>query len=307
MIHKMPIKKPKIIVISGPTAVGKSSLAVKLAQKFNGEIVSADSRQVYKGLDIGTGKIKKNEMKGVQHFMLDIANPQNVYTASDYKNDAQKAVEEIYERNKIPIICGGTGFYIDTLIYDTSFPNVAPNNKLRKKLSKKNAEELAKILKKMDPERALNIDIKNPRRLIRAIEIAEALGKVPKIKKKKKYNVLHIYIDMPDHKLKRRINKRLLERIKGGMVAEAQKLKRGGLGFKRMKELGLEYKYLALFLEKKIAKKEIVQKLDTEIWRYAKRQRTWFKRTKNIFTVDISTVGAKKNVEKEVSKFLSTD
>lgn len=303
----MPIKKPKIIVISGPTAVGKSSLAVKLAQKFNGEIVSADSRQVYKGLDIGTGKIKKNEMKGVQHFMLDIANPQNVYTASDYKNDAQKAVEEIYERNKIPIICGGTGFYIDTLIYDTSFPNVAPNNKLRKKLSKKNAEELAKILKKMDPERALNIDIKNPRRLIRAIEIAEALGKVPKIKKKKKYNVLHIYIDMPDHKLKRRINKRLLERIKGGMVAEAQKLKRGGLGFKRMKELGLEYKYLALFLEKKIAKKEIVQKLDTEIWRYAKRQRTWFKRTKNIFTVDISTVGAKKNVEKEVSKFLSTD
>lgn len=303
--------KPKIIVVLGPTAVGKSSLAVTLAKKFKGEIISADSRQIYKGLDIGTGKIKKSEMKGIPHYMLDVAKPQKIYTASDYKKDAQKAIGKIYEKNKTPIICGGTGFYIDTLIYDTSLPSVPPNTKLRKKLSKKSVEKLTEILRKIDPERALNIDVKNPRRLIRAIEIAEALGKVPKIKKREKYDTLLIGLDMSDEKLKEKITIRLLERlpagkagIREGMIGEAKKLRKQGLSLKRMEELGLEYRFLAKFLKGEMTKEEMTEKLKTEIWKYAKRQRTWFKRNKKIIWFESGKKGLIKEVSNTLEKFL---
>lgn len=301
----------KIVVVLGPTAVGKSALAVNLAKKFNGEVVSADSRQIYKSLDIGTGKINMEEMLGVPHHMLSFLDPKKKYSAEEYRRDAQKALENIFKKNKIPIICGGTGFYIDTLIYNTSLPSVTPNLKLRKKLSKKSAGELADILKKMDPERALEIDIKNPRRLIRAIEIAEVLGKVPKIKKSKKYDALLIGLDMSDKKLKEKINIRLLERlpagkagIREGMIGEARKLRRAGLSLKRMEELGLEYRFLAKFLKGEMTRDEMADKLKTEIWRYAKRQRTWFKKNKDIISFDVSNEMSAKKIEKTVSTFL---
>jgi tRNA dimethylallyltransferase len=275
---------PKILVIVGPTAVGKSSLAVQLAKKFNGEVISADSRQVYKGLDIGTGKITKEEMKGVPHYLLNVADPKRQFNVIQYKKLADKAAKEILKKNKLPIVVGGTGFYIQALAYGVSIPEVQPNLKLRKKLEKKTSEELFEILKKLDPERAENIDRYNPRRLVRAIEISKELGKVPKLHtlNPTPYTTLFIGLDLSDEELKRKIKNRLRERIKKGMIAEAQRLHRTGLSFKRMRQSGLEYKYLADFLENKLLKKEMTARLEKAIWQYVKRQRTWFKKDKRI-------------------------
>src|SRR3989344_6085432 len=206
----MKSKLQKNIAIVGPTASGKSELAVKIAKRFNGEIISADSRQVYRGLDIGTGKVpndfsnyprissnasrittsrirgkfdiirgkfEKYVYKGVPHYCIDFVSPKKVFTVADFKKCAEAAIKDITNRGKIPILCGGTGFYIDSVLYNLPIPNVPPNQKLRKQLSKKSAEELFKILKKMDPKRAKTIDPHNPRRLIRAIEIVKTTGK----------------------------------------------------------------------------------------------------------------------------------
>lgn len=274
--------KPKIIVIVGPTASGKSDLAVKIAKEKNGEVISADSRQVYKGLDIGSGKITKREMRGVPHFLLDVANPKKVFTVADFKKLGQKAIDDILSRGKTPIIVGGTGFYIDALVYDMDIPEVPPNKILREKLEKKSLEQLFTQLQKLDPERADEIDSKNKVRLVRAIEIVKALGKVPKTKKKKQFDVEWIGIDWPDEILKERIHTRLLKRICGGMIKEAENLHAQGLSYKRMESLGLEYRYMARFLKGEISREEMIAELEIKIRQYAKRQRTWFKRNKDI-------------------------
>jgi tRNA dimethylallyltransferase len=278
----MKNKLPKIIVIVGPTASGKSDLAVQIAKEKNGEVISADSRQVYKGLDIGTGKITKKEMKGVPHHLLDVASPKKVFSVADFKKLGQKAVDDILSRGKTPIIAGGTGFYIDALVYDMDIPEVPPNKSLREKLEKKPVEELFLKLQKLDPERAEEIDSKNKVRLVRALEIVDALGKIPKVKKEEKYNLEWIGIDWDDEVLKERIHKRLLKRIKSGMIEEAKVLHKNGLSYKRMEQLGLEYRYLARFLKKEISKEEMISELEKQIWQYVRRQRMWFKRNKNI-------------------------
>ena len=279
-------KKPKIIVILGQTATGKSDFAVQIAKKIDGEIISADSRQVYKGMDLGTGKITKKEMRGVPHYLLDVTSPKKVFSVSDFKKLADKKIEDILARGKTPIICGGTGFYIDAVVDGVVLPEVEPNEKLRSTLSKKSAEKLFEMLKKLDKNRAKNIDPKNKVRLIRAIEIAKALGKVPKIKSQSKYDVVKIGLTLPDEILKDKIKTRLLARIKKGMLREIKKLHDGGISWKRMEMLGLEYRYGALYLQGKITKQEMIEKLNTEIWHYAKRQKTWFKRDKNTIWID---------------------
>ncbi len=305
-----------MVVILGPTSSGKSDLAVELARKFGGEVISADSRQVYKGLNIGTGKITKKEMKGVKHHLLDVADPRKKFTAADFVRATNVTAVKIVAKGKIPIVCGGTGFYIDALLGDKQIPEVRPNLKLRKGLEKKSVEELFKILQKLDPERARNIDAKNPRRLVRAIEICEALGKVPRAESRStNYEVCKIGIKIDEKELKERINKRLEKRLKQGMIREAQNLHKKGLSYKRMRELGLEYRALADFLsrrlqsasqpkasgQKKISKDEMLDRLQSEIWHYAKRQMTWFKRDKNIIWLP-PKIGL---VEKEVRKFLN--
>ncbi len=274
--------KPKIIVIVGPTASGKSDLAVNIAKERNGEIISADSRQVYKGLDIGSGKITKREMRGVPHFLLDVANPKKVFTVADFKRLGQKAIDDILSRGKTPIIVGGTGFYIDTLVFDLDLPEVPPNKILREKLEKKTIEELFAELEKLDPERAEEIDSKNKVRLVRALEIVDALGKIPKVNRSEKFNIEWIGIDWPDEVLKERIHTRLLKRIKSGMIKEAENLHVKGLSYKRMEQFGLEYRYMSRFLKGEISKEEMISELETKIRQYSKRQRTWFKRNKNI-------------------------
>src|SRR3989344_2686107 len=283
--------KNKILVIVGPTAVGKSALAVRLAKKLNGEIISADSRQVYKGLNIGTGKITKKEMCGVPHHLLDVVDPKKRFSAADFVRLGREKIAAIFSRGRTPIICGGTGFYIDALLGKVPFPNVPPNTALRKRLAGKTAPELFTILKKWNPTWAKKIENNyserhNPRRLIRAIEIVKSLPvdtRCPQIATwELNYQVVKIGLTLPPEKLKEKIRLRLFARVRAGMIAEAEKLHRQGLPWKRMEELGLEYRYLARHLRDEISKKEMIEKLSTEIWRYAKRQMTWFKRDKNI-------------------------
>ncbi|MFA6353562.1 MAG: tRNA (adenosine(37)-N6)-dimethylallyltransferase MiaA [Candidatus Paceibacterota bacterium] len=281
--------QPKIIVILGQTSAGKSDLSVKIAKKISGEIISADSRQVYKGLDIGTGKITKKEMRGVPHHLLDVANPKKKFTVVEYQKLAISAMADIVKRNKTPIICGGTGFYIDAVTKGIIFPEVPPNLKLRKVLEKKSVKELFQILKKLDLRRANNIDKNNKVRLIRAIEILKVLGKVPVVKTTPPpYKFIKIGLYLPEDLLKKKIEKRLLVRIRAGMLNEAKRLHGQGLSYSRMEELGLEYRFMALYLQNKITKQEMLKRLNSEIYKYAKRQITWFKRDKDIKWFDSS-------------------
>jgi len=292
----------KLIVIVGPNASGKTDLSIKLAEKFNGEIISADSRQVYKGMDIGTGKITKKEMKNIPHYLLDVASPKRKFTAAQYKKLSQKAIEKIFKKEKIPFIVGGTGFYIQAVIDNIAIPEVKPDWQLRKKLEKLKKEELFKKLKKLDPQRAKNIDQNNKRRIIRAIEIVLKTKKpVPKLKKTKpSFDFLILGLKRNFNDLKKRIEKRLKMRLKQGMIAEVKKLKKSGLSWKRLEEFGLEYRYIALYLQKKLSYQEMISKLQKEIERYAKRQMTWFKRDKRI-----KWIKNYKEAERLVKKFLN--
>jgi tRNA dimethylallyltransferase len=292
----------KIIVVLGPTASGKSSLAIKLAKKYNGEIISADSRQIYKGMDIGTGKVPKSKIKsqklkvqfknkkniywsgGVTHYMIDIVSPKTDYNAAKFQKTAQKIIEDILRRGKLPIICGGTGFWIASLVDNTNFPEVKPDWKLRNKLRNYSTTKLFSMLKNLDKERAKNIDKNNPVRLIRAIEIARALGKVPKIGEQltvnsEQYKYLQIGIAIPKEKLHERIKIRLDKRFKQGMIQEVKNLHfKNKVSWKKLESFGLEYKYIALYLQKKISKEELKEKLFQEIKNFSKRQMTWFKK-----------------------------
>ncbi|KND52101.1 MAG: tRNA dimethylallyltransferase [Parcubacteria bacterium C7867-003] len=294
--------KNKILIILGQTATGKSSLAVQLAKKYNGEVISADSRQVYKGLDIGTGKITKKEMKGIPHHMLDVVKPQKTFTVAQWQKQTEKIINKILSKNKLPIICGGTGFYIQSIVDGLVLPVVLPNKKLRMELETKSREELQNILNKLDPNRFKTIDINNPVRLIRAIEIAKELGSVPEITKKdSSYKTLQIGLKVKDQKLKNNIYKRIISRIKKGMVKEAENLHKNGLSYRRMEELGLEYRLLSSLIQNKISKKEFVLKLEKEIWQYAKRQMVWFKKDKTIKWFEPKEIS---KIEKVINSFL---
>ncbi|MCX6751819.1 MAG: tRNA (adenosine(37)-N6)-dimethylallyltransferase MiaA [Candidatus Nomurabacteria bacterium] len=275
--------RKKMLVILGSTATGKSSLAVKIAKKINGEIISADSRQVYKGLNIGTGKISKKEMKGIPHHLIDVVSPKKKFTVAEYQKKAIYAIAEIIKRSKVPIICGGTGFYIDAITKGTVFPEVPPNAKLRKSLYSKSAIALFEYLKKLDPRRAKDIknknEINNKVRLIRAIEIAKTLGKVPKLHSDTNSvmaesvslcNFIKIGLYLPPDELKKKVEKRVKKMFNDGLLNEIKKLKKSGVSEKRLKEFGFEYN------------SPTYEKVVKETIKYTKRQMTWFKRDKEI-------------------------
>lgn len=279
-------EQKKIIVILGPTASGKSDLAVNLALKYNGEIISADSRQVYTGMNIGTGKITKKEMRGVPHYLLDIASPKRQLSVADFQKQAQVAIKKILDKNKIPIICGGTGLYIDAVIDNQIFPDIKPNAQLRKKLEKLTTQELFTKLKKLDPNRATTIDKNNPRRLIRALEIVMTSKKpIPQIQKHRDYEVLKLGVKRDQKELKELIWKRLLRRLNHGMVNEIKELKKSGVSYQRLYDFGLEYRWISLYIHKKITKEEMILELYKAICNFSKRQMTWFKRDQEIHWV----------------------
>ena len=296
-------ERRKILAIVGPTATGKSALAVSLARKFVGEIISADSRQVYKGLDIGTGKVTKKEMRGVPHHLLDVADPKQQFSVALYQALARKKLEEILSRGKLPIIVGGTGLYVQALTHEAAYPEVKPDLKLRKTLHAKTPPQLYDMLKKLDPRRADTIDCHNPHRLVRAIEIARSLGKVPAYRNAPREDIdTHIIgLTLPRDELKEKIAKRLSARMKSGMVAEAKRLHAKSLSWKRMEALGLEYRYLARYLKVKSEKQKILEELQREIYKYAKRQMTWFRKDARVRWFSPSD---RQKIEREVRGFL---
>lgn len=291
----------KIIVILGPTSSGKSDIAIKIAKKFNGEVISADSRQIYRGMDIGTGKILGNLVskrklsfflsQGIPHYMIDIVSPRTEYNVAKFKKQAEKIIEDILQRGKLPIICGGTGFWIQAIVDDINFPKVKPDWRLRKKLEKYLAAKLFAMLKKLDPARANNIDSKNKVRLIRAIEICKAIGKVPQIsdiplqgitRRMTKHQFLQIGLKLNKETLYKNIEKRVMVRFKQGMIKEVEKLHRQSLSWKKIQSFGLAYFWIPLYLQNNISKKELFEKVTQVEKNYAKRQMTWFKKDKRI-------------------------
>ena len=317
----------KLIVILGPTASGKSEMAVKLAKKFNGEIVSADSRQVYKGMDIGTGKVTKKEMKGIPHHLLDISSPKRRFTVVQFRKLALKAINKIFKnrvsvnrsevkkkenfkegkllrQGKIPILCGGTGFYIQAVVDGITIPEVRPDWRLRSDLNKLGVEELFKKLKKLDPKRARTIEKKNPRRLIRAIEIVlKTKGPVPPFKKQPlSCPILMIGIKKSPEKLKKLIKKRFLKWLRQGLIKEVKNLKKSGLSWKRIEEFGIHYRIVAQYLQEKINYKKMIENSIIELQNYAKRQLTWFKKEKRI-----KWIKNYKEAEKLVKEFWEID
>lgn len=275
--------KPKAIAVVGPTSSGKTSLSIEIAQKFSGEVISADSRQVYKGLDLGTGKVTVQEMNGIPHHLLDIIEPSGVYNAAEFELDATAAILDIQSRGKIPIVAGGTFFYLDMLRGKNQVASVPANNDFRLSLTGFTTPELYEKLKLADSDRAEVIDQHNRPRLIRSLEIIDKLGHVPKPKKvDSPYDWLVIGIDISKVRLHKNIHHRLLERLEAGMIDEVCELHKNGLTYERMFELGLEYRFIAMYLQQQLTYQEMVKKLETKTRQYAKRQMTWLKRDNEI-------------------------
>jgi tRNA dimethylallyltransferase len=293
---------PKLIVIVGPTASGKSDLAISLAKKYGGEIISADSRQIYKGLDIGTAKITKKEMAGIPHHLIDILSVGETYSAETFKRDAARLIEEITERGSIPIIVGGTFFYIDMLLGKTSAPKVAPNETLRATLEASSAEDLFKKLGAADPKRAETIDRHNKRRLVRALEIVDALGTVPAVvKSKSPYNELILGIEIDKTMLRKRFEERGEAWLKNGFLKEIQTLLASGIPKKALSEIGFEYELGIDLALGNITQERFLQRFVEKNWQYAKRQSMWLKRDKSIVWISPSE---KQEVDVLVEAFL---
>ena len=295
----------KIVVILGPTASGKSDVAIRLAQEFNGEVISADSRQIYRGMDIGSGKISKREQQMAPHYMLDIVSPRTEYSVAKFKKRAEEHIRDILSRDKIPIICGGTGFWIKSIVDNVIFPKVKPNWPLRNKLGNKDAKALFAQLGKLDPQRAKNIDSKNKVRIIRAIEICKSLGSVPKPTARKlspgPYEFFQIGIEWPKEKLDERIKRNVEKRFKAGMVKEVEDLhEKYKLSWKRIRNFGLSYKLVPEYLGGRIASKaELKEKIYLAEKNYAKRQMTWFKKDSRILWLK-NYNQIKKEIEKKL-------
>lgn len=309
--------RKKLLVILGPTASGKSELAIKLAKKINGEVVSADSRQVYEGMDIGTGKVtpdtknssnfstgqaKKKYIfthKGIPHYCIDVASPKRRFTVVQYKKLALRAINKILERGNVPILCGGTGFYIQAVIDGVVIPEVKPDWRLRFSLGKLSAEELFKRLKKLDPRRAKTIDKKNRRRLIRALEIVIKTKKPVPVLKKKPFPYSVLILGIKKKNLNKLIEKRFFGWLNQGFLTEVIKLKKRVISWKRIEGFGIHYRTAAQYLQGKISNQEFINNSLKELRNYAKRQMTWFKRDKRI-----KWIKNQKEAEKLVKEFL---
>lgn len=287
--------KPIVYVIGGPTASGKSKLAVELAKKVNGEIISADSMQIYKEMNIGTAKVNKEEMQGVQHYLVDFVSPDERYSVSNFKKDAEKSIEEILEKGKTPIVVGGTGLYIDSLIYGIEFQNEEVDLEYREKLNKiadeKGLESLYKKAQEIDPEAMKKISINDRKRIIRVLEIYHKTGKtkteqeLQSRKNEVKYEYKVFAITMDREKLYERIEKRIDFMIEQGLIEEVKQILEKYHTFPTAMQ-GLGYKEVVEYLEGSCTKEEMIEKIKKETRHYAKRQLTWFRKNKETIWLD---------------------
>ena len=308
----------KVITVLGPTAIGKSDLAVDLAiflkneHNLNCEVISADSRQVYKGLDIGTGKITKEEMKGIFHHMLDVIDPGEEYSVFKYTEEATKVIEGLVSKNITPIICGGTGLYINGLLFETSGAGAKQNPELREKLERESLDYLQNELKSLAEKYNADIskiDIKNKRRVIRAIEIITELKYIPEIKINDKYENIIIGLDTDYSILQERIKNRIDKRLDQGMIQEVENLlNENKVTHERLQKLGLEYKFISDYLTGTLTLDEFKEKLYFGIIHYAKRQKTWFRNNKElkekIAWFDILDVNFENKIKKQLTLLL---
>lgn len=308
--------KPKLLVILGPTSSGKTSLAVKLAMKFNGEIVSADSRQVYRGMDIGTGKDLEeftvipegarnerliesrykcisremlslrsaplqHDIIKIPHHLIDVVSPKKRFNLADYQRLAFKAIDDILARGKLPILVGGSGLYLQAVVDNYLLSGAKPNSGLRKESEKMTSERLFSMLKRQAPNFAKRLnqsDKNNKRRLIRYLEIVRQ-GSMEIKTDNKKYQALIIGINLPPKELKERIKNRLIDRLENqDLIGEVRRLHQQGLSWKKLESFGLEYKFVSLYLQKKLDYEEMVEKLNRAINQFARRQKSWFRR-----------------------------
>jgi tRNA dimethylallyltransferase len=275
---------PKLVVLLGPTASGKSGLGITLAQHFNGEIVSADSRQVYRGLDIGTAKVTPAEQELVPHHVLDVADPGEIYTVAQFQRDAIAAINDILKRSHQPFLVGGSPHYIQAVVDNLDIPHIEPQPELRAQLEKRPLAELMEQLEELDPRTAATIDRNNPRRIIRAIEVCLVSGKPfsqQRTMSEPFYQSLLLGIEWPRDVLYSRIDKRVDERMQQGMVQEVQRLLDEGISPQRLEALGLEYRYITRWLTGAFKNEdEMVQRLKYAIHDFTRRQLTWFRKEK---------------------------
>lgn len=289
------MKKEKVVVICGPTASGKTALSIELAKKINGEIVSCDSMQIYKEMDIGTAKTTKEEMQGIKHHMLDIISPEERYSVADYKKEAKNAIREILKKGKTPIVVGGTGLYVDSLIYEIEYPNIEFDEEYRKKLEiqveKEGLENLYEQAKKIDPEAIKKISQNDKKRIIRILEIYHATGynkteQERKSREKEPEFDYKVYgLNMPREKLYKRIDLRVDIMIKQGLIEEVEKIYKKYSKFPTAMQ-GLGYKEVVEYLNNNLTKEEMIEKIKQETRRYAKRQMTWFRKNKQTIWLD---------------------
>lgn len=303
------MSKPTVIVICGPTASGKTALSIELAKKINGEIVSSDSMQIYKYMDIGTAKPTVGEMQGIKHYLIDLVEPNKRYSVAEYKIDAEKAIEEILKKGKIPIIVGGTGLYVDSLIYGIEYQDIKLDEEYRKKLEKIADEEglqkLYEKAKQIDSKAMEKISPNDKKRIIRVLEIYKATGKtkteqeIESRKNEVKYDYHVFAINMEREKLYERINKRVDIMIEQGLIEEVQEVLQKYKEFPTAMQ-GLGYKEVVEYIEGKTTKEEMIEKIKMETRRYAKRQLTWFRKNKQTLWLE----GLEKTKEENIQNIL---
>ncbi len=288
-------KKEKVIVICGPTASGKTAISIELAKKINGEIVSCDSMQIYKEMNIGTAKPTQDERQGIKHYLLDFVSPDERYSVADYKKDAKQAIKEILQKGKTPIVVGGTGLYIDSLIYEIEYQNIEFDEKYRNHLeeqaNEKGLEELYEQAKKIDPEAIEKISKNDKKRILRILEIYHATGKnkTEQEKESRKKEVEYDYkvyaLNWDRSKLYERIDKRVDIMIEQGLIDEVKEIYQKYRKFPTAMQ-GLGYKEVVEYLNGQTTKDEMIDKIKQETRRYAKRQLTWFRKNKQTIWLD---------------------
>ena len=302
------MQKQKVIVICGPTASGKTALSIELAKRINGEIVSADSMQIYKDMDIGSAKVTAEEMQGIKHYLIDQVYPNQRYSVANYKQDAKRAIEEIIAKGKIPIVVGGTGLYIDALIYEIEYKDIKINEEYRKELEKiRNEQGLDVLYQKaleIDPKAMEKISANDFKRISRILEIYEATGKTKTEQEAESrlneipYDYKVFAIDYEREKLYERINRRVDIMMKKGLIDEVKSLLEKYTEFPTAMQ-GLGYKEVKQYLDGEISKEEMIEKIKQESRRYAKRQFTWFRKNKQTIWIN-----GEANIEQNISTIL---
>lgn len=289
-------KRKPLVILTGPTAVGKTELSIKLAEKIGGEIISADSMQVYRYMDIGSAKITREEMKGIPHYLVDVLDPGDEFNVYVFQQMAEKALKRIYEKGHIPVMAGGTGFYIQALLYDIEFEPEPENTKIRKQLEETAKDQgnsyLHKMLEEVDPESAGEIHENNVKRMIRALEFYE-LNKMPislhnkeQRKKESAYDSCYFVLNDDRNKLYERIDSRVDRMLEKGLIDEVKHLKDLGYHKNMVSMQGLGYKEILSFLDGEITLEEAVYLIKRDSRHFAKRQLTWFRREKDVIWIN---------------------